>query len=297
MPSKSPIARLKRYLKRRRDRAALAARKRAWRAGQPAVSQSTPVLIVGCQRSGTTMLGRILDQMMPVDCFHETDRAAFGKDMRTLGAAVRRKLVAGSDAQAVLFKPICDSHLAADMMAEHGDDAKAIWIYRNWRDVTNSNVTIWKGQWKQVYGDLLAGRDIGWGWRHEGISDTAMQMLRDTYTDDISERDAASLKWWVRNASYFDQGLHERGDVLPVCYEELVTEPAAQFGRICRFLGIPFDEEAVATVFDKSIGKEEAPPEDPSVIAVCDPMYDRLKAAQAQWDLRFAAPAGGDSPA
>ncbi len=238
------------------------------------------------------MLGRILDQMMPVDCFHETDRAAFGRDMRTLGAAVRRRLVEESSAQVVLFKPICDSHLASEMLAEHGD-GKAIWIYRYWRDVTNSNVTIWKGQWKQVYGDLLTGQVTDWGWRHEGISEDAMQMLHETYHDDISERDAASLKWWVRNASYFDQGLDQRADVLPVCYEQLVTEPIEQFGRICRFLGIAFDPGSVATVFDKSIGKEQAPPEDPRVIAVCDPMYDRLKAAQAAWERRFAEQYGG----
>lgn len=296
MPGPISLKRIKRVLARKRMYRALANRKAVWRRDHPHPGPSLAVLIVGCQRSGTTMLGRILEKLMPVDCFHETDRRAFLKNMRTRGAAVRRALVERSDAQAVLFKPICDSHLASDMLAEHGGDAKAVWIYRYWRDVTNSNVKIWSSHWKEVYGDLLSGADTDWGWRHEGIPEPAMAVLRELFSASISEQDAASLKWLVRNESYFEQGLHDRPDVLPVRYETLVTDPAGQFARVCKFLEIPFDPSVVEQVFDKSIGKDQAPPEDPRVVAVCDAMYQRLQDAESAWDARFAPDAAPTGP-
>ena len=133
----------------------LARKKARFRRQRSPVKRKTVAFILGCQRSGTTMVQRTLDRLMEVDKFEEHDQRAF-RDCRIVGKEVRNALIERSDAQCVLFKPICDSHLALDLFKDH-PGSKAIWIYRNYRDVANSSMQYWGDQAKLFIEDLLDG--------------------------------------------------------------------------------------------------------------------------------------------
>ena len=47
----------------------------------------------------------------------------------------------------------------------------------------------------------------------------------------MSDFEGAVLKWYVRNQLFFDLDLATREDVLLAKYEDLVTQPSANFSR------------------------------------------------------------------
>jgi len=272
------VQRIRNYWKRRREAARLATLKRAYRSDHPRPASKGIAFIVGCQRSGTTMTGMILDQMMEIDCFPESDRRAFHK-ARIRPANVIDRLIRDSDAACVIFKPICDSHRVLQLMAEH-PPARALWVFRRWRDVVNSAVRMWAEHFKLVIGDLVERRR-DWGWRHEGISPDCLEQVKRLYRPESTTDDCMALFWYLRNRIYFDQGLDQTPIVLPVRYESMVTEPVAEFGRICRFLNVPFQPQAVNSIHADSIGKNACSVTDPAIIALCDRIYEQLSQSWA----------------
>jgi hypothetical protein len=123
--------------------------------------------------------------------------------------------------------------------------------------------------------DIVAGRG-DWGWRQEGISDECRREISGLCREDMTAWDATAVFWYMRNRIYFDQKLDRRADILPVWYEALVTEPAAQFRRFCDCLGVTFRPEVVATVFSSSIGRATCPVSDPDITERCDATSARL---------------------
>jgi len=267
------LTRARRFARRQLAKQALARRKRAYRAGRPVPPAKTVVFIIGCQRSGTNMTQEVLDQMSEIDSFEERDRRAFRR-CRILGLDVRDRLIERSAASCVTFKPICDSHNVLDLMAQH-PGSKAVWVYRRWRDVVNSSVRLWDEHWQHVIGDLLnGGKD--WGWRHEAVSERTLADLRKVYRPEMTSHECMSLFWYLRNQVYYDLDLPNNPDAQIVRYEAMVTEPQDEFGRICRFLGVPYEAGAADIIFASSIGKERNPVDDPALTELCDRMQVRL---------------------
>ena len=64
----------------------------------------------------------------------------------------------------------------------------------------------------------------------------------------MSPESAAALFWYLRNRLYFELGLDRRADVLLVSYGAMVADPAAEMGRICEFLDLPYRAELHAHV-------------------------------------------------
>ncbi len=272
-------ARVRRYTRRKLEARRLARVKRAWRAVHPRPEEKIVVFVVGCQRSGTTMTGKILGQLMEVDHFPETDRRAFRR-VRIRGPEVRNRLIDASDAGCVVFKPIVDSHLLLDLMADH-PGSKALWVYRHYADVANSAVIRWGEHFWKVIGDLAAGTG-DWGWRQERISDDCRGVITELFSPDLNVWEASALFWYVRNRFYFDQGLDQHPDIMLIKYEALVEHPAEEFERICGFLGLEYQPEAVASVHARSIGKSRSRVEGAAVVRTCDEMLSRLDQAWEQ---------------
>ena len=195
------------------------------------------------------MTGRILDRMMEVDHFPEGDRRAFHR-YRIRDKQTRDRLLAESDARCIVFKPIVDSHLVLDIVADYAH-SKALWVYRQWPDVVNSAVQVWGRHWLEVVQGIAAGTG-DWGWRQERISDDCLRTVRELAGPDMTSWDAMAIFWYLRNRIYFDQKLDRRPEVMPVRYEALVTDPAPEFDRICAFLDVEFQPEAVAGVHARS---------------------------------------------
>ena len=55
-----------------------------------------------------------------------------------------------------------------------------------------------------------------------------------------------------------------------------MTETEREFGRLCAFLGLPYDPRVSDGVFRSSVKKHPAPEVDPSIRGVCDELFERL---------------------
>ena len=83
--------------------------------------------ILGCQRSGTTVLYEVLSRSARCRAFGEHDSAAMC-DYRLRAQSVVEALIAPQGL--TLFKPICDSHYGDEILRRY-PESKLLWIFRD----------------------------------------------------------------------------------------------------------------------------------------------------------------------
>lgn len=260
------------------ERARVAYAKGRWRHRHGvAPGTATPVFVVGLQRSGTNMLLRGLDCAPEFEVHNESDRRVFRR-YRLRSEEVVRDTIRASRHRYVLFKPLCDSHRAPELLALRGLAAgKAIWIYRDVDDRARSTIA------KFGDSDLQAMRRVAAGdgdrvWQGQRLSDETLRRLRAFRYDTMTRETAAALLWYARNSLFFDLGLDRRPDVLLVCYDLLVAEPERVGRELCRFLGLPWRPELFAHVQRRHPSRRPLPI-DPAARELCDAMGARLDRA------------------
>ncbi|HNQ24263.1 MAG TPA: hypothetical protein PKK06_14340 [Phycisphaerae bacterium] len=250
------------------------------KSGVPA--RKTTAFVVGCQRSGTNMALRTLGRSLDVDVLEEVDERAFD-DRRIRDKAVLASLVEASTAKCVVFKPVCDSHRVAELLAEHAL-SKSVWMYRRYQDVANSAVERWGDKTRRWLEDLLQGGG-DWGvrqWNKEKVTAECVAEVRQACAESLTDHGAAALFWYMRNRTFFEQGLDHHPDVLLVNYEAAVAQAEREFARVCAFLEVGFYPGMVERVFRSSVGKREFPAIAKPIAELCDAMKSRLDAVYQQ---------------
>ena len=86
--------------------------------------------VFGCQRSGTKMVMWVLEKSPATRIYHENHASAFS-DFQLRPDPIIRALVQASPAPAQIFKPICDSHRAGELLNQH-PGSRALWIVTPW---------------------------------------------------------------------------------------------------------------------------------------------------------------------
>ncbi|RME36696.1 MAG: hypothetical protein D6788_11055 [Planctomycetota bacterium] len=256
--------------------------KRRHRAGHPPPTVKTVAFLVGCQRSGTDMCLEVLGRSMDTDVFNEDDRAAFSR-CRLRERALVLRLVERSDAPVIVFKPICDSHRTVELLGWHAP-SRAIWLYRDFRDVARSTVAKWGDANLRHLRDLLGGGgEWGWSqWNREGYDAEALAEVAPLVDEKTTPHDAAAMYWYLRNRCYFSQKLDERDDVRLFRYRDLVTRPHETFARMCAFLGLRYDETMARSIHARSLARGKSMALSAGVERLCTTMMDRLDAACAE---------------
>ena len=274
------MKRVRQRLKRDWARYKLRRAKSAHRRQRGRVANQQIAFVFGCQRSGTNMALRTLNRSLDVDMVEESDPRCFAH-ARIMGKDVQDRIIAASDAQCLIFKPICDSHRALELLGDH-PGSKAIWIYRDYHDVANSAIEYWGDQTQRWLEDLLAG-DGQWGiaqWNREKLTDECLAEVRDAVQDGLNPHGACCLFWYMRNRLFFEQDLANDPRVMLVRYEEVVQHPLEEFERMCRFLDVTVTEQMTANVFASSIRKRPFPEVSPRILTACDQMLARLDEAR-----------------
>lgn len=254
--------------------------KRSHRAGAEA-GGARAAFIVGTQRSGTDMMLWALDKSLDVDRYDENERAAF-VDCRIRPLEVRRRLVERSRARRVIFKPVCDSHRARILLDEHAE-SRAIWGYRDYRDVSNSAVQRWGEMNLEWMREIAAGRG-DWGrrqWNRELITPERQARIREWCDDALTAHGAAAIFWWLVNETFFDQGLDRDARVLISNYERLVADAPAGFRRLCAFLSVSYREKVSDGIFQSSVKKRAKSPISAAIERACEEMMSRLDAVES----------------
>ncbi len=237
--------------------------------------------VFGCQRSGTKMLMRILEESPLTHIWHENNALAFD-DFELRSDPVLRSLAAGSPAPCQIFKPICDSQRAAAVLDDF-PRARGFWIYRHPGDVARSAVRKWGEHQREVVDAIAAGDLEPWGWRTRDLPPEIVEAVRAVHRPDLSDHEGALLFWWIRNSFYFTQGLDRHPRMLLVKYEQLAAEPLAEFDAVFAHAGAAFDPEFVRRVHTGSLRESYEPEPSAEIRELCEALLVRL-------DERLAEP-------
>jgi hypothetical protein len=263
------------------ERAPVAARKFWWRSTKGLERGfSTPVFLVGVQRSGTNMVVRGLERSPQFAVHNENDRRLFVRyELRSLEKV--RETTERSRSRFTLFKPLCDSHRTDQLLDSLGTTmpARAIWAYRSMEGRVRSSLSKFRNHNLTVLSDIAAGRGLE-RWQAQGIAADTMALIRSFDWSAMSPASAAALFWYVRNRLLFDLDLNDRPDLVVVSYRELVKHPYESFEPVLNLLDLRYTPDLLAHI-DAREGAGGPRPEldiDPRVHEVCDQLESRLDA-------------------
>jgi hypothetical protein len=253
------------------ERRVLKLKKSIWRLFNNHSPHAKPVYILGVQRSGTTLLAGCFEKSMDFDVFREISPAMV--NFRIKDDATITSIITSSRHGFVVFKPLTDSHRATEFLALR-PESYAIWMFRRADDRANSAVAKSGNHNLEVLRDLAHGRGFE-RWQAQGLTDEDLTRIRTYNYENMSRHDAAALLWYLRNGLFFNQGLDQMPNVLPLAYEDLVSDPKGVMGGVCQFLQARFTESMVSSVHARSIGKSESHLSE-DMVRVTDQMYQRL---------------------
>ncbi len=256
------------------------------------------VLILGIQRSGTSLMYWVFERDLGVRVYREASELSsldHVEHIRLNPLPDVRQQIERHRLPLVVLKPLVESQRAHELMTAF-PGSKVLWAYRHYQDVAASNLKAFGPEnGKSDLQPLL--RDDPTNWRSQNSSAETRETIRRFYTVDMNPYDAAALFWWARMQLYFEQRLDQNPDVLLSRYEDLVTDPARTMRRTYAFLGRPYPgDHIVQDVNPQSVGKGRMTKLSPAVDELCASMLTRLDrlnlAAVTTLDAQIAAATG-----
>jgi hypothetical protein len=245
--------------------------------------EQTAVFIFGCQRSGTTMLGELFALDPESDVYAEKSSLGAANDpdrLRLIPLPELSRRFQTNRASLVVAKPLVESQRAADILG-HSPRWRAVWLYRDVRDVVLSNMHMFGAD--NGYADLAPVIERRSDWRSDGLPETLADRMRALHAQGLARHDAAALFWVGRNAHLFAQGLDVDPRVWICRYEDLVADPLGEMDRIYAFLGRTAPPEfARNMVHGSSVGRGDALTLSDEVRALCEDTRRSLDAARAR---------------
>lgn len=233
--------------------------------------------VFACQRSGTSLILRVF--------FWDKDSFVYreGSSLSTadpeglrldpldeVGKKIRRQ-----KAPLVVLKPLVESQNAARIL-DAFPEARAIWLFRHYRDVVASNLR----KFGEVNGidDIrpIAQNDQD-NWRAQNASEYTRSIIQQYFAEDMSIQDAAALFWFARNQLYFEQKLDLNARVLLVRYRDFVSEPGDTMRRIYAHLQRPYPGDGILReIHGESVGKGREVQLSSEIEALCEEQLEKL---------------------
>jgi len=240
-------------------------------------AKSRPVFILGCGRSGTSMLLARLARSWRVEAFNE-DRSEAFVNFRLKDLKAIKGLIESSRASLVIFKPILNTHQSRELL-DSFPDAKIVFVYRQFDDVINSSL-------KKFGLDNRISHVHSWvknafeEFANQPPPQDTQDYVRSIWRQDLSVEEGAAIYWLFYNRLYFDLGLYDHPRVRLAQYERLVVEPEVEFMALAGFLGMPFRASMVKGIKTSSIGRDPTPALTHGLRDECEHLMDRLYRSQ-----------------
>jgi hypothetical protein len=271
-------------IRRRARREQHLARKRAYRLRHPFPrnGRKAVVLVIGCQRSGTTLM---------LELFDADPRSVTFPEQSVLSSPVESRLrlkplpevkrrVERIRAPLLVLKPLVESQHAPTWL-EGLDNSYAIWMYRRAENVAASDLSYF-GRDNGERNLLLLLTNEPSNWRGEVVPETTRSILSRHYRPGMNPHDAAALFWWARTALFFDLRLDERPDVRLCSYERLVDDPERTMRSLYEFVGVAYPaQDITSSVHRGSAGRKDDFQLSPDVRRLCEELWERLESASS----------------
>ncbi|MEJ2453488.1 MAG: sulfotransferase [Candidatus Thiodiazotropha sp.] len=211
--------------------------------------------IFGCQRSGTTVLLKVLDKSINAKAYGEGEEPYF----HPKSSKLRLRLVSNKDitrlldkerCQNIILKPLYESQRATEL-AGHFEQSRILWTYRNFNDSIDSHVRYYAKQDAVEYVRQIVGRERMW--MNENIDREHLDELTPIINGLDNPYDAYAVYWYSRNLQF--KKLDGNPRVMPVKYERLVNDPVAYLPKIFRFLDLKFSEWMATGIYTDAVNK------------------------------------------
>ena len=246
------------------------------------------LLIVGCQRSGSTHIGRWFDADPDCRVFSEFSvLTSVGKDgIRFNPLPDVAAILSRVPAPLVVARPLVETQRIRTLL-NYFPGAKALFLYRRCIDVASSDLR--KFGPRNAIDNL---RPIASGnthdWRSAGATPAVREQVVRFFSESMNPSDAAALFWYARNQLYFDLELAKHSETLLCRYEHLTAEPVAVMSRIYDFCDVACPDLAHLREARSSPVTKMKLDLSPPVRALCEQLQARL---DAQYELQSRRPA------
>jgi hypothetical protein len=266
-------------IRHRARRELLLGQKRAYRFTHPfrRDGRQAVVLIVGCQRSGTTLMLELFEADRRSVTFPERSILSSPAEdrLRLKPLPEVKRSLERFGAPLLVLKPLVESqHVPA--LLDGLDNSYAIWMYRRPESVALSDLSYFGVENGERNLRLLLSNDPP-NWRGEVVPETTRSVISRHYRPGMDPRDAAALFWWARTSLFFDLRLDERPDVRLCGYERLVGDPDSSMRSLYEFVGVTYPEWNIT----RGVHRGPAAPKEvqlsPEVRRLCDGLWERLE--------------------
>ena len=212
---------------------------------RPHANQKKILFIVGCQRSGTSLMDRIFKNDLRTKTYSEFSELSSEDDynLKLNPLPSVAKDIYKERAPFVVLKPLVESQNTVALL-NYFEDSQALWMYRHYKDVAASNLKHF-GIENGINDIKPIVENASGNWRSEKVSESVRSTIRSHFTETMNPYDAAVLFWYARNSFYFELGLEKRSDVLICKYEDLVTLPEQVIKTIYDDLGQPYPGSSI----------------------------------------------------
>lgn len=254
-------------------------RKRVYQFSRYKPGSAKPVLlVVGCQRSGTSLMHHLLRLDFDTVTYDEVSPLSVGDHVEGLRWAPLPEVAsrfAADRAALIVAKPLVESQNLCRILAAF-PGARALWMYRDHRSVARSNVQFFQsGTSHRDLEQVLSGDQKNW--RSEQLGDETRRLINSVYRHGLSAFDAAALFWYARNSLLFEHGLDCDPRVRTCRYDDLLADPAGIMRAAYEFIDRPWPGEQIVADVDSAIpGADQTFALDPAVEEICVTMLARL---------------------
>lgn len=242
------------------------------------------LMIIGCQRSGTSLINRIFARDFNISVYRESSRLSSNDSTQTGHFKLRLNSFQALESDLVkdksptiVLKPLVETQNILRLL-DYFPQSKALWMYRGYKDVVNSFLN--KFSLNVGIRNIKAIVDGNTGfWYSESIPHPVRSTLIEFYRDDIQPADAIALFWYVRNSFFFELELHLNPRVMMCKYEHMVSYPNQFINYIYSFLGKRFRPRNTWEINSYSVDKGKSLDLSGDIQDLCDGLLCKLDQA------------------
>ncbi len=235
------------------------------------------LFVIGCQRSGTTLMTQIFEKDLHVKVYGEfSELSDIDKNKIRLNPFEHVKNeIEKNNASSIVLKPLVESQNTNKLLTFF-EKSHCLWMFRHYQDVASSNLKHFGLQNGINNLRPIINQEKN-NWRSDNISQDTFKLVKSLFSEKMHPHDAAALFWIVRNHLFFELELEKNQRVMMCKYEDLVNEPLKTMESIYSFSDFQFPgKNIVARVHSKSINKGKSISLSPPIKNLCDSMWEEL---------------------
>jgi hypothetical protein len=238
---------------------------------------SKALMILGCQRSGTTLISHLFNQLDYSRVFGEFSILSNkGVDRIRLNSSEEViSIFEKSHSPLIVFKPLVESQNAKRLL-DTIPKSNVLWVYRNYRDVAASDVK--KFAKTAGHGNILPiiNNDHS-NWRSENVSEETRSIIKSMYSEQLSPQDCACLFWYARNILFYEQALESNDQVYIWPYEDFIGSPQTMFNQLIASLALPKPKnEIFQDIYNDSVNSSSDLVINKDINDLCANLLERL---------------------